>query len=459
MNQPAANLPALVPPDRAELDLLVRIDEGDQYKVGRLEFEGNTRTRDKVLRREFRVQEGTVLNMGAVKSSLFKINQLGYFKLDEDEPIGFENFDSEAKTVDLTVHGEEADRTELQVGGGYSEGYGWFGQGLTARHLQRTPENRLPPFEGPALSVLDQLSMLAGLPTPVPVLGPGEDGQMVVTGERVMNPGGVRCWTGDCPFEAAGIYRVENGRAVALRDDAFNTFQGQPIGLSDDAYGPFFHKVADGMRQVNPGWALFAEMDPFASYARRPFPHDLPTATVNASHWYDARLLHTKDYDANADADTTSARYQRQLDYFRRESAEMNAPTLIGEFGIPYDLDNGEAYAAWRRGERQGIWAKHEAALGAILASANIDGTRTPRITKGFGIASVQREGVGDYVVVTTRSTQTANDFSVFASTNNGTGNVRCDLIGVNSVRLRCFDATGNPVDVNELKLLVVRVA
>jgi len=100
-----------------------------------------------------------------------------------------------------------------------------------------------------------------------------------------------------------------------------------------------------------------------------------------------------------------------------------------------------------------------EAAQGAILASANIDGTRTPRITKGFGIAAVQRKGVGDYVVVMTRSTQTANDFSVFATTNHGTGNVRCDLTGVNSVRLRCFDASNNPVDVNELKLLVVRVA
>jgi len=109
-------------------DLLLHIDEGDQYKVGRLEFEGNSRTRDKVLRREFRVQEGTVLNMGAMKSSLFKINQLGYFKLNEDEPVSFENFDSESKTVDLKVQGEEADRTELQIGGGYSEGYGWFGQ-------------------------------------------------------------------------------------------------------------------------------------------------------------------------------------------------------------------------------------------------------------------------------------------------------------------------------------------
>lgn len=109
-------------------DLMIRVTEGDQYTVGRLEFDGNTRTRDKVLRREFRVQEGTLLNMGAVKSSLFKINQLGYFKLDEDEPISFVNFDSENKTVELQVHGEEADRTELQIGGGYSEGYGWFGQ-------------------------------------------------------------------------------------------------------------------------------------------------------------------------------------------------------------------------------------------------------------------------------------------------------------------------------------------
>ncbi|HWW58923.1 MAG TPA: hypothetical protein VN047_18665 [Sphingopyxis sp.] len=100
-----------------------------------------------------------------------------------------------------------------------------------------------------------------------------------------------------------------------------------------------------------------------------------------------------------------------------------------------------------------------EAAQGAIIASANIDGTQTPRITKGFGISAVQRKGVGDYIAVLTRSNQTANDFSVFATTNMGMGNVRCDLNGVNSVRLRCFDAANNPVDVNELKLLVIRVA
>lgn len=118
----------LVETGETTADLVVKITEGDQYRVGRMEFEGNTRTHDKVLRREFRVQESTLLNMGAVKSSLFKVNQLGYFKLNEDDPILFENFDTEKKTVDLKVQGEESDRTELQLGAGWSETYGFFGQ-------------------------------------------------------------------------------------------------------------------------------------------------------------------------------------------------------------------------------------------------------------------------------------------------------------------------------------------
>ncbi len=67
-------------------DLLVKVIEGDQYKVGRLEFMGNSRTRDKVLRREFRVQEGTLLNMGAVKNSLFKVNQLRLLQAQRGRP-------------------------------------------------------------------------------------------------------------------------------------------------------------------------------------------------------------------------------------------------------------------------------------------------------------------------------------------------------------------------------------
>jgi outer membrane protein insertion porin family len=107
-------------------DVIVRVQEGEQFRVGRIEFEGNTRTKDKVLRREFRVQEGRVLSLGALKNSLYKIRQLGYFELDEEDPIQF-NFRDDNK-VDLEVQGREADRTELQFGAGFSEGLGFFGQ-------------------------------------------------------------------------------------------------------------------------------------------------------------------------------------------------------------------------------------------------------------------------------------------------------------------------------------------
>lgn len=108
-------------------DLIVRVEEKDQYRVGRIEFDGNEKTRDKVLRRELLVQEASVMNMTGLRNSLLKIRQLNYFQMDENEPIDFD-FDTENKTVDLKLTGTEADRTELQFGGGWSEFDGFFGQ-------------------------------------------------------------------------------------------------------------------------------------------------------------------------------------------------------------------------------------------------------------------------------------------------------------------------------------------
>jgi len=108
------------------VDVSVDIFEGERYKLGRLEFSGNTTTRDKVLRREFHVSEGTWMNMGLFKSSVYKVNALGYWKL-EDEPLEFD-FDEEDKKVNVTVKGKEVGRNDLQFGAGYSELDGFFAQ-------------------------------------------------------------------------------------------------------------------------------------------------------------------------------------------------------------------------------------------------------------------------------------------------------------------------------------------
>ena len=120
--------PELVERDDRVADLVVHISEGTQFRVGRIDFEGNNRTRDKVLRRELQVQEGLVLSLRAVQNSLLKIKQLGYFKVDEEDPVQIVNVNEETKTIDIKLKGEEADRTELQFGGGWSEIDGFFGQ-------------------------------------------------------------------------------------------------------------------------------------------------------------------------------------------------------------------------------------------------------------------------------------------------------------------------------------------
>lgn len=121
-------------PDRVA-DLVIHINEGDQFKVGRIEFQGNDRTKDKVLRRELRVYEGGLVNVTAIRNSVTKVNQLGYFKLSEENPVDIDT-DTEKKKVNLLFKGTESDRTELQFGGGWSELDGFFGQfGISTKNF------------------------------------------------------------------------------------------------------------------------------------------------------------------------------------------------------------------------------------------------------------------------------------------------------------------------------------
>ena len=67
--------------------LEIDVDEGKQFYVRRIEFQGNTTTRDKVIRREIALEEGQVYNSRLWEFSLLRLNQLGYFEqLKPDDP-------------------------------------------------------------------------------------------------------------------------------------------------------------------------------------------------------------------------------------------------------------------------------------------------------------------------------------------------------------------------------------
>ena len=107
------------------VDVTVKIAEGDQYRLGRVEFVGNKTTRDKVLRRELQLYEGDIMDMETFKKSIQKVSQLGYFKVEEDPDFKVNN---EKKTVDISIKGTDTNRNEVQFGAGYSQLDGLFGQ-------------------------------------------------------------------------------------------------------------------------------------------------------------------------------------------------------------------------------------------------------------------------------------------------------------------------------------------
>lgn len=131
--------PEYINRDNNVIDVHMQVYEGEQFRLGRLEFQGNTTTKDKVLRREIFLEEGDIMDMETFKQSLYKLGQLGYFKV-TDNPDFKVNPDS--KTVDVTVKGTEEGKNDVQFGGGYSEGGGFFVQSqLATRNFLGEGEN------------------------------------------------------------------------------------------------------------------------------------------------------------------------------------------------------------------------------------------------------------------------------------------------------------------------------
>jgi len=120
----AAVIPDLIPDDGAlQVKVIYRIDEGAKYKIGKIDIAGNTKTKDKVIRRELRLDEGETFNADALKRSYQRLNNLNYFETVEINPKP----QPEAQTVDLDIKVKEKDTGMLTIGGGYSSADGIIG--------------------------------------------------------------------------------------------------------------------------------------------------------------------------------------------------------------------------------------------------------------------------------------------------------------------------------------------
>lgn len=118
------------------VDFTITIEEGKQFELRRLEFVGNTFTRDNVLRREVLLNEGDIYSQTAWDYSIVKLNQLGYFDpIDKEKDADFKTNDEEAK-VDINLKVTERGRQQISFNGGISGiGGSFFGLEYSTNNL------------------------------------------------------------------------------------------------------------------------------------------------------------------------------------------------------------------------------------------------------------------------------------------------------------------------------------
>ncbi len=101
--------------ETGELSVVFDINENAKVFVNRINITGNTRTLDEVIRREFRVSEGSVFNASKIRESRRNIERLNYFsKVDIDsERVEYDK-------ADINVNVEEKSTGYFNIGVGYS---------------------------------------------------------------------------------------------------------------------------------------------------------------------------------------------------------------------------------------------------------------------------------------------------------------------------------------------------
>jgi outer membrane protein insertion porin family len=97
------------------VNLLLEINEDNRIYVRQINISGNDKTRDKVIRREIKVDEQEVMNTKAIRRSFERLRNLNFFENVEivPEPVDKEH-------VDLNVRVKEKSTGSFSVGGGYS---------------------------------------------------------------------------------------------------------------------------------------------------------------------------------------------------------------------------------------------------------------------------------------------------------------------------------------------------
>ncbi len=109
-----------------EVDITFEIDKGNKVYIGKITAVGNTKTRDKVLRRELRIVEGELYNETRKRESIDNVKRLGFF-----EEVNFNTKTPKGRNdlMDIDIVVKERNTGTIQIGAGYSNFNGFVFNG------------------------------------------------------------------------------------------------------------------------------------------------------------------------------------------------------------------------------------------------------------------------------------------------------------------------------------------
>jgi outer membrane protein insertion porin family len=111
-------------PKAKRVNLSLTVQEGEAAYLNRLEFSGNTFTKDKVMRRELLIREGDRFFLELFKNSVLRLKQLGLVDVTKDPDIRPDPDDP--TKIDVTVNVQELQKNNIQFSAGYSGYDGTF---------------------------------------------------------------------------------------------------------------------------------------------------------------------------------------------------------------------------------------------------------------------------------------------------------------------------------------------
>ncbi len=208
-----------------------------------------------------------------------------------------------------------------------------------------------PLRSGESPTPFESMLLGAGLPQEVELWELRKTG-MRRAGSRLVNAGGARAWLEgyDCIWRQHGVWDLSgDGQPQVLRPDYFAhvSFESCYRGLAD--------RFAQAIHAVDPDALLFEEPEP--DFGSAPLaPPEERHSRVYAPHWYDLYPLLFRQFSPwlavglNGHVILGPGRIRRafaaELGSFKAQAVERlgGLPTLIGEFGIAFDLNGGRAY-------------------------------------------------------------------------------------------------------------------